>query len=104
MAKKQRKRQGSEVKIKALQQHLMEKKPVSEICQELGIQPSVFYTWQKELFARGSQVFETKPGPAKMDRSGERIAALEAKLVKKDGVIVELLEEHVALKKSLGEI
>lgn len=31
-----------------------------------------------------------------------RIAQLEAKLAKKDEVIAEISEEHIALKKSLG--
>ncbi|MGH9351654.1 MAG: hypothetical protein ACRD2G_05780, partial [Terriglobia bacterium] len=34
----------------------------------------------------------------------QRIAFLETKLKKKDEVLAELMEEHVALKKSLGEI
>ena len=33
-----------------------------------------------------------------------RIEALEAKLARRDEVLAELMEEHVALKKSLGEI
>ena len=102
MGMQPRKRLDAETKIKALQRHLIEKKPVSEICQELDIQPSVFYTWQKELFARGAHLFEAKPGPRKTDRSDEKRAALEAKLAKKDGVIAELLQEHVELKKTLG--
>ncbi len=104
MSSQPRKRLDAETKIKALQKHLTAETPVSEICQELDIQPSVFYTWQKELFSRGASLFEGKPGPRKNDRSDEKIAALEAKLSKKDGVIAELLQEHVELKKSLGVI
>lgn len=95
-------RVDSASKIKALRMHIMDKKPVSEICQKMGIQPSVFYTWQNELFLRGGAVFEKKSGPRVVDRSQERITALEAKLAKKDGVIAELLQEHVELKKTLG--
>lgn len=104
MARKYRKRVDAATKIQSLRRHSIDKVPVSEICEGLGIQPSVFYTWQKELFLRGASVFETKPGPRKVDRSAEKISALEEKLAKKDSVISELLEEHVALKKSLGEI
>jgi transposase-like protein len=103
MGKQKRKRMNAEGKIKVLQRHFMEKRPVSEVCEEFGIQPSVFYSWQRDLFARGASIFDNKPGPRKVDRSEERIAILEAKLAKKDQVIAELLEEHVALKKSLGE-
>jgi len=34
----------------------------------------------------------------------KRIAKLEAKLVQKNEVVAELLEEHVKLKKELGEL
>jgi hypothetical protein len=37
------------------------------------------------------------------DAAAKRIAALEEKLRRKDEVLGELMEEHVALKKSLGE-
>ncbi len=104
MAKKKRKRLSPELKIKALQDHIIEKLPVSEVCEQMGIQPSAFYLWQRELFARGARVFDTKPGPQKQDNSAALIAALEAKLAKKDECIAELLQDHIALKKSLGEI
>jgi len=103
MAKQKRKRIDSESKIRILQSHLMDKKPVSEVCEEHGIQPSLFYNWQRELFARGAAIFDTKPGRPPVDRSEEKITALEQRLCKKDEVIAELLQEYVALKKSLGE-
>lgn len=96
------KRVDADGKIQALKEHVMEKKPVSDICQNLDIQPSVFYGWQRELFMRGASLFEKKPGPRTVDKSQERIAELEAKLAKKDMVIAELLQEHVELKKTLG--
>lgn len=102
MKTKKYRRINSEEKIKALQKHLMNKEQISEICQNLDIQPSVFYGWQRDLFARGAVVFDKKPGQPRRDRSEEQVAALEAKLAKKDQVIAELLEEHIALKKSLG--
>ncbi len=102
MGNKKRRRLDGLTKINALEKHVMDKKPVSEICQELAVQPSMFYGWQRDLFARGAAVFEMKPGVRKIDRTADRIAELEAKLAKKDSVIAELLEEHVALKKSLG--
>lgn len=83
---------------------MMKKVPVAEICQEIGVQPSVFYTWQRELFSRGAAVFEKKPGPKKKDRSKEVIESLEEKLSNRNDVIAALLDEHVALKKSLGEV
>lgn len=103
MGKQKRKRIDAESKIRILQSHLMDKKPVSEVCEEHGIQPSLFYNWQRELFARGAAIFTAKPGRPPADRSDEKITALEQRLSKKDEVIAELLQEYVALKKSLGE-
>ena len=96
------KKLDAECKIQALKEHIMDKIPISDICEKLDIQPSVFYGWQRDLFARGGLVFEKKPGPKPVDKSQERIAELEGKLAKKDGVIAELLQEHVELKKKVG--
>ena len=99
---KNRKRLSSEEKAKVLRRHLLDKVPVSELCEEYGIQPTVFYRWQRQLFEGASTVFE-RQSPRKDRRSDAKVHALEAKIRKKDEVLAELMEEHVALKKSLGE-
>ena len=33
---------------------------VSTLCDELGLQPTVFYRWQKEFFENGAAAFQTK--------------------------------------------
>ena len=104
---RQRKHYTAQEKMSILRRHLVEKIPVSELCDELGIQPTVFYRWQKELFEHGALVFARGPnrrsnGPAKAEQ--RKIEALEAKLRQKNEVLSELMEEHVALKKSLGEL
>ena len=102
MKRQRRKFTGAE-KTAILRRHLLEKVPVSELCEELGLQPTQFYQWQKQFFENGAVAFE-RNGKAKPDRSQERIAALEAKVRRKDEVLGELMEEHVALKKELGEL
>ena len=99
---KQRRHFTSEDKIKALRRHLVEKTPVSDLCEELGIQPTQFYRWQQTLFENAAVTFERAPGRPKADAEAQRIAALEAKIQRKDEVLGELMEEHVALKKKLG--
>jgi hypothetical protein len=47
--KKERKHFTPEEKVAILTRHLLEKVPVSELCEELGLRPTVFYRWQKEL-------------------------------------------------------
>lgn len=90
-------------KVGILRRHLLDKVPVSDLCEELGLQPTQFYQWQKQFFENGASAFE-RNGGTKQDAAHERIAALEAKLRRKDEVLGELMEEHVALIKELGEL
>ena len=103
----ERRRQHDGPEIMAiLKRHLVDRVPLSEVCKEFDVCPSQFYRWQKIWLERGAELFERKgPGAGKRqaDAAQARIAALEEKLKKKDSVMAELLEEHVALKKSLGE-
>jgi transposase len=96
-----------EEKVALLRRHLLEKVPISDLCAEHGIQPSQFYLWQKAFFENGAAAFDGKGngrGTRKVEEAKERrIAFLEAKLQRKDEVIAELMEDHVRLKKSLGE-
>jgi len=98
----QRRRLTPEQKIAILKAHLVDQKPISDLCDQHGIQPSQFYRWQQEFFERGSLVFESR-GEKPSTALERKVTALEEKLVRKDSVLAELLEEHVALKKSLGE-
>ena len=45
--KKQRKHYTPEEKVTVLRRHLLEKEPISKLCDELGLQPTVFYRWQQ---------------------------------------------------------
>ena len=52
--KKQRKHYTPEEKVAILRRHLLEKEPISKLCDEMGLQPTVFYRWQKEFFRTGA--------------------------------------------------
>lgn len=99
-----------EQKLSALRRHLIDKVPVSTICEELGLQPSVFYSWQQQLFDRGVAAFEgTKQGSSREKHLELENAALKAKLThkeallaKKDSVIAEISQEYIEIKKALG--
>ena len=58
--KKTRKYYTGEGKVAILRCHLLEKEPTSTLCDELGLQPTVFYRWQKELFENGAAAFQAK--------------------------------------------
>ncbi len=85
-----------------LRRHLLEGVLVSDLCDELGLQPTVFYRWQKQFFEEGAAAFD-KDHSQQLKAAEKRIAALEDKLQGKNEVLSELLEEHVRLKKTFGD-
>jgi transposase len=101
--KKPRKHYTAEEKVAILRRHLLEKEPISSLCDELNLQPTVLYRWQKEFFENGSAAFQQK-NRSNHQAEQERIEYLEKKIQTKDEVLAELMAEHVALKKSLGEL
>jgi transposase-like protein len=105
MSKRTRRNHSAEQKAALLKRHLVEKVPISDICNENSIQPSLFYYWQRQLFENaGTTLGTTAKGTVNRERELEaKIAQLEAKLAKKDAVIAHISEEHVKLKKELGE-
>jgi transposase-like protein len=71
--KKQRKHYTPEEKVAILRRHLLENSPISKLCDELGLQPTVLYRCQKEFFENGAAAFEQKSQPTiPRIRSGSR--------------------------------
>jgi transposase len=102
---RQRRHFTPEQKVALLRLHLLEKKPISDLCQEHNLSVNLFYLWQRQFFENGTAAFENhgKRGKAEADAKDRKIAALEDKLRVKNDVLAELMEEHVQLKKELGE-
>jgi transposase-like protein len=104
MSKQRRHFSGAE-KVAILKRHLIDKVPVSDLCDELDIYPNQFYGWLKEFFENGHTAFDNgRKSKAVEDAKDRKIEQLEAKLQRKDSVMAELMEEHTLLKKELGEI
>lgn len=107
MSQQKRRKFSAEEKAAILRKHLVDKKPVSDVCDEYDIQPSVFYGWQRQLMENMASALDG--GSVGRQRNGReekltrKLDALEAKLANKDNVIAEVTEEFVRLKKSLGE-
>ena len=101
--KKSRKHYSPAEKVAILRRNLLEKEPISKLCDETGLQPTVFYRGQKEFFENGVAAFQPKR-PSNHSADQERIGYLEKKIQTKDEVLAELMAEHVALKKTLGEL
>src|SRR5215470_4650859 len=98
--RKERKHFTPEEKVAILRRHLVDKVPVSELCEELGLRPTVFYRWQKELFENGAAAFQSQERPHRqVEEKQKRIEFLEKKVRTKDEVLAELMAEHIALKK-----
>ena len=87
-----------------LKRHLVEKKTGPGLCDGYHWHPTVFYLRLKTFFDNGASAFGPPPRAEKqVEEREQRIAFLEAKLKRKDEVLAELREEHVALKKVLGK-
>ena len=54
--KNKRKRFTAEEKVRLLRLHLIEKQPISDLCDQHGLNPNVFYRWQKQFFENGAVV------------------------------------------------
>ncbi len=101
MTKKPRKQYTPAEKIKILKKHLVDHIPVSEVCDQFQIAPSMFYKWQQLLFENGSSAFERKK-PHRESADQQKIHDLEARLFQKDNVIAEITQEFIAAKKKNG--
>jgi len=101
---RRRKNYTPEEKVAILRRHLVEKVPVSDLCDELALNPTVFYGWQKQFFENGAAAFQRKHKRNGPSPEARKLQKLEAKLVQKNEVLAELMQEHVQLKKELGEL
>ncbi len=103
--RKKRHNYTAEEKVFILKRHLVERVSVSDLCDEYQLQPKVFYVWQQQFFENGAAAFNRNGNERAAKLKGEqRIRQLEDKLRRKHEVLSELMEEHVKLKKELGEL
>ena len=102
----QRRRIGTDQKAAILKRYLVDKVPMSDLCDEYGIKPNQIYAWQKILFDNVEAAFHpvAKRAANKLSVQEEKVARLEHKLQQKNEVISELMEENVRAKKSIGEL
>jgi transposase-like protein len=92
-------------KAEIVRRHLVGKEAVSELASEFQVQPSQIHGWVKLVLDQAAAAFQRQPGHRRSDEAKERrIAQLEQKLVQKNEVIAELMEENVRAKKANGEL
>lgn len=104
MSRKERRHFSGQDKVKVLRMHLVEGKPVSDLCEQHQINPSLFYQWQRTFFENGARAFEGSGNGRTQSAWEKRVEALESRLSRKHEVLSELMEEHIRLKKDLGEL
>jgi transposase-like protein len=91
-------------KVAILKRHLLEKVPISDLCDEFDVYPHQVHAWLKDFFEHGHLAFDNDRKSKALDNAkDQKIAALEAKVQRKNEVLAELMEEHTQLKKELGE-
>lgn len=96
---------SAEQKAQIVRRHLGDKQPVSSLATELQVQPGVIHQWVNQVLAQAERAFERSAGQNRTDSTKERrIEQLEAKIVQKNEVIAELMEENVRAKKANGEL
>ena len=102
----QRRHFGTDQKAAILKRYLVDKVPLSDLCDEYGIKPNQVYAWQKILVDNLEAAFHpvAKRAARKVSAQEEKITRLEAKLQQKNEVISELMEENVRAKKENGEL
>ena len=101
--KKERRHWSADEKAKLLRRHLIEKIPVSKICEEAQLAPSMFHRWQEQLFLNAALALQANRAPER-NPDHQRVEKLEKKIRQKDEVLAELMAEHIALKKEFGEL
>lgn len=104
MSQAERRHFSGEEKVKILRLHLLEGKPVSDLCEQHKIHPSLFYQWQRTFFENGAKAFEGTGNGRTDTKLEKQVEALESRLQRKHEVLSELMEEHIRLKKDLGEL
>jgi transposase-like protein len=108
---KTRRKFTAEQKAAIVRRHLKDKEPISTIAAELSIQPTQIHQWVALVVDQAERVFEKSANSERVSRKAEAkvnelkdqpIKKLEEKLIHKNEVIAELMEENVKAKKPMG--
>jgi transposase len=98
-------------KADIVRRHLKDKVPISSLAEELTIQPTQIHQWVAMVLEQAERVFEKsdRSTPKRSsDKTAElkeqRIKKLEERIVHKNEVIAELMEENVKAKKANGDL
>lgn len=102
MTKRTRRQYSPSQKADLLRKHHVDKVPISELCNQNQLQPSVVYSWQHHLWDHAALAFAESKSSSREEQLEAEVAALRAKLARKEHVIAELSEELIDAKKEVG--
>ena len=91
-------------KVAILRRHLIDKVPVSDLCDEHQLSAHPVLRSGRSSSSRTAPPPSSARTPRPRASTSATIAALRDKLQRKNEVIAELMEEHIQLKKELGEL
>ena len=104
MTKKRRSYSATD-KANAVRMHLAEKKPVSDIAEQLDIHTTVIHGWIRTALAQVERAFEDPRTQAAEERNSKKqIDKLKSRIDQKNEVIAELMQENIQAKKENGEL
>jgi transposase-like protein len=77
-SKRVRRHYPAEKKAEILRRHMVDKVPISDLCNELSLQPSVFYQWQRQAHENLATALEKPaPGPSPRVSSPKTLAGAD---------------------------
>ena len=83
-----------EQKATIVRRHLADKEPVSNLADEVGVQPSQIHLWVKQLLDQAERAFQSNGRKRTVSNPDQlRLAALEAAVDRKDALLGELLQQ-----------
>lgn len=92
-------------KAEAVRKHLKDHIPVSQIAEEMQVQPTMIHNWIHSVLSQAEHAFESpRSAKAQSSKRDDQLQSLRQKLDAKNEVIAELMEENIRSKKENGEL
>ena len=91
---------SSQEKVQILLESFSKETSVTDICKKYGLHPNLYYQLKKELFENAESIFSDKRSKVVEKKEQEKIKKLEEKLLYKDQLISEIVEDNMRYKKN----
>lgn len=100
--KEKRRKFSAAQKVSIVRELLEGGHSVSELSEKYKINSSQLTRWKKQLFEGAVDTFSRNTAISEKKHEQE-VESMKSKLSHKDGIIVELLEDNLRLKKKVGD-